>query len=74
MIKVGVYGGTGYMGGEVIRIILQHPEAKLAWATSRSGGDIAFYHPNLYGAEVNLVHPDKATPCDVVFLAIPTEE
>ncbi len=74
MIKVGVYGGTGYMGGEVIRIILQHPEAKLAWATSRSGGDIAFYHPNLYGTEVNLVHPDKTTPCDVVFLAIPTEE
>ena len=74
MISVGVYGGTGYMGGEVMRIILQHPEAKLAWATSRSGGDIAFYHPNLYGTEVNLVHPDKTTPCDVVFLAIPTEE
>jgi N-acetyl-gamma-glutamyl-phosphate reductase len=74
MLKVGVFGGTGYMGGETIRIILQHPEAELVWATSRSGGDIALYHPNLYGAGVNLVHPDKATPCDVVFLAVPTEE
>jgi N-acetyl-gamma-glutamyl-phosphate reductase common form len=74
MIKVGILGGTGYMGGEALRIILQHPEASLAWATSRSGGDIAFYHPNLYGTGVNLVHPDKTTPCDVVFLALPAEE
>jgi N-acetyl-gamma-glutamyl-phosphate reductase common form len=74
MINVGIFGGTGYMGGEALRIILQHPEAKLAWATSRSGGNIALYHPNLYGIDVNLVHPDKATPCDVIFLALPTEE
>jgi N-acetyl-gamma-glutamyl-phosphate reductase len=74
MIKVGIFGGTGYMGGEALRIILQHPGAKLAWATSRTGGDIALYHPNLYGVDVNLVHPDKATSCDVIFLALPAEE
>jgi N-acetyl-gamma-glutamyl-phosphate reductase common form len=74
MIEVGIFGSTGYMGGEALRVILQHPEAKLAWATSRSGGNIAFYHPNLYGIDINLVHPDKVTPCDVVFLALPTEE
>jgi N-acetyl-gamma-glutamylphosphate reductase len=74
MIKVGIYGGTGYMGGEVIRILLEHPQAEIAWVTSRSGGDIAFYHPNLYGVDVKLVHPDNTSPCDVVFLALPATE
>jgi N-acetyl-gamma-glutamyl-phosphate reductase common form len=74
MIRVGIFGGTGYMGGEVLRILLEHPQAKVVWVTSRSGGNIAFYHPNLYGTEVNLIHPDEATPCDVVFLALPTTE
>ncbi len=74
MIKVGIFGGTGYMGGEALRIILEHPQAELAWVTSRSGGDIAFYHPNLYDRKVKLIHPDEAIPCDVVFLALPTAE
>ena len=74
MIKVGIFGGTGYMGGEALRILLQHPQVEVAWVTSRSGGDIAFYHPNLYEVKVNLVKPEDATPCDVVFLALPTGE
>jgi N-acetyl-gamma-glutamyl-phosphate reductase len=74
MIKVGIFGGTGYMGGEALRILLQHPQVQIAWVTSRSGGDIAFYHPNLYDVKVNLVKPEEATPCDVVFLALPTGE
>ncbi len=74
MIKAGIFGGTGYMGGEALRILLQHPQVEVAWVTSRSGGDIAFYHPNLYGVKVNMVKPEDATPCDVVFLALPTGE
>lgn len=74
MVKVGIYGGTGYQGGEALRILLEHPHAEVDWVTGRSGGDIAFYHPNLYGVDVNLVHPDDASPCDVVFLALPTTE
>jgi N-acetyl-gamma-glutamyl-phosphate reductase len=74
MIKVGIYGGTGYMGGEALRILLEHPQVEVVWVTSRSGGDIAFYHPNLYGVSVNLVLPDHTSPCDVVFLALPTNE
>ena len=72
MIKVGIVGGTGYMGGEALRVLLEHPETEVAWVTSRSGGNIADYHPNLYESAVNLIHPDEATPCDVVFLALPT--
>jgi N-acetyl-gamma-glutamyl-phosphate reductase len=74
MIKVGIFGGTGYMGGEALRILLQHPQVEVAWVTSRGGGDIAFYHPNLYEVKVNMVKPENATPCDVVFLALPTGE
>jgi N-acetyl-gamma-glutamyl-phosphate reductase common form len=74
MIKVGIYGGTGYMGGELIRILLEHPQAEIAWVTARSGGDIAYYHPNLYGVNVKVVHPDETSHCDVVFLALPTNE
>jgi N-acetyl-gamma-glutamyl-phosphate reductase common form len=74
MIKVGIFGATGYMGGEVLRIILEHPQTELVWATSRSGGEIAYYHPNLYGRKINLIHPDEATACDVVYLALPTPE
>lgn len=72
MINAGIVGATGYMGGEALRVLLEHPEVRVAWATSRSGGRIEEYHPNLYGCGVELIHPDDATPCDVVFLALPT--
>jgi N-acetyl-gamma-glutamyl-phosphate reductase common form len=74
MIKAGILGGSGYMGGEALRVLLEHPDVEIAWVTARSGGDIADYHPNLYGRHINLIHPDAATPCDVVFLALPTAE
>ncbi len=73
-MKVGIFGGTGYMGGEALRMILEHPQAELAWVTSRSESDIAFSQPNLYGTDVRLIHPEEATPCDVIFLALPTSE
>jgi len=72
MIKVGVLGATGYMGGEVIRVLLNHPETELAWATSRTPGNIENYHPNLYGQGIELIHPDNISACDVVFMALPT--
>ncbi len=72
MLKIGIVGATGYMGGEALRVLLEHPEVEIVWATSRSGGSIVDYHPNLYDAKVQLIHPDQATPCDVVFLALPT--
>jgi len=72
MLEVGIVGATGYMGGEALRVLLEHPGVEIVWATSRSGGSVEDYHPNLYGAEVRLIRPDAATPCDVVFLALPT--
>jgi Acetylglutamate semialdehyde dehydrogenase len=49
MIKAGIYGASGYMGGEVIRILLEHPKAEIAWLTSRGDKPVEYYHKNLYG-------------------------
>lgn len=73
MISAGIVGASGYMGGEVLRILMDHPGVELAWATSRSAGRIEQYHPNFYGSGIELIHPDEATRCDVVFLALPTD-
>ena len=72
MIKVGVVGASGYMGGEALRILIDHPGVKIAWATSRQSGSIEDFHPNLYGTGIELIHPDEATPCDVILMALPT--
>jgi N-acetyl-gamma-glutamyl-phosphate reductase len=72
MIRVGIVGASGYMGGEALRVLLDHPEVEVAWATSRSPGPIEQHHPNLFGCGIELIHPDDAGPCDVVFLALPT--
>ncbi len=73
MPTVGIVGASGYMGGEALRVLLDHPEVEIAWATSRTEAAVEDYHPNLYGTGVRLIHPDHTTPCDVVFLALPTD-
>ena len=72
--RVGVLGASGYMGGEALRIVLEHPHLELAWGTSRSPGPVEEHHPNLYGLGLELIHPDDTTPCDVVLLAPPMLE
>jgi N-acetyl-gamma-glutamyl-phosphate reductase len=69
---VGILGASGYMGGEALRVVLEHPELELAWATSRTPGPVEAHHPNLHGLGIELVSPEQATPCDVVLLAVPT--
>ncbi|MBF7144235.1 MULTISPECIES: N-acetyl-gamma-glutamyl-phosphate reductase [Pseudomonas] len=77
MVKVGIVGGTGYTGVELLRLLAQHPEAEVAIITSRSeaGVSVADMYPNLRGHYDNLTFsvPDTATlgACDVVFFATP---
>lgn len=73
MIRAGVMGATGYMGGEALRVLLEHPQVEVAWASSRSEAPIEHFHANLLGTGLRTVHPDRTTPCDVVFLALPTD-
>jgi N-acetyl-gamma-glutamyl-phosphate reductase common form len=72
VVRVGVFGASGYMGGEALRVLLEHPGVEIAWLTSRSGERVDEVHPNLYGLGLEMIHPDAATPCDVAFLALPT--
>jgi N-acetyl-gamma-glutamyl-phosphate reductase len=75
-IKVGIVGGTGYTGVELLRLLSQHPGVELTAITSRTedGMPVATMFPNLRG-RVSLVFttPDKAAlnDCDVVFFATP---
>jgi N-acetyl-gamma-glutamyl-phosphate reductase len=76
MIKVGIVGGTGYTGVELLRLLAQHPQAQLTTITSRkeAGMPVADMFPNLRG-RVTLKFEDPATAplqqCDVVFFATP---
>lgn len=75
-IKVGIVGGTGYTGVELLRLLSQHPNIELTAITSRKedGMPVADMYPNLRG-RVGLAFctPEKArlTDCDVVFFATP---
>lgn len=76
MIKVGIVGGTGYTGVELLRLLSAHPQVELRLITSRSesGQPVADMFPNLRG-HVDLAFsdpdPDKLAECDVVFFATP---
>lgn len=76
MIKVGIVGGTGYTGVELLRLLARHPEAELRAITSRgeAGTAVADMFPSLRGV-VGLAFCDpKDAPlaeCDVVFFATP---
>ncbi|NVM79317.1 N-acetyl-gamma-glutamyl-phosphate reductase [Duganella sp. SG902] len=76
MIKVGIVGGTGYTGVELLRLLAVHPDVELTAITSRKedGLPVADMFPSLRG-RVNLKFssPENAdlTKCDVVFFATP---
>jgi len=76
MLKIGVVGGTGYTGVELLRLIAQHPQAELVCITSRSekGISVADLFPNLRD-HIDIAFSDPAEAplkeCDVVFFATP---
>ena len=75
-IKIGIVGGTGYTGVELLRLLAIHPQAELTAITSRgeAGLPVADMFPSLRGF-VDLAFADPATAdlssCDVVFFATP---
>ena len=75
-IKVGIVGGTGYTGVELLRMLSQHPQVKLTAITSRKedGMAVAEMFPNLRGhVDLAFSTPETAelNRCDVVFFATP---
>lgn len=76
MIKVGIVGGTGYTGVELLRLLATHPQVQLGAITSRKedGLPVADLYPSLRGrVKLAFSSPEKArlTDCDVVFFATP---
>ena len=76
MIKVGIVGGTGYTGVELLRLLAQHPNVELQAITSRSdaGTPVSQMFTSLRGRmDLHFVRPEEAhlEQCDVVFFATP---
>ena len=76
MLAVGVVGGTGYTGVELLRLLVTHPQVELRYITSRSesGNKVADMFPNLRGfTDICFTEPtvEALAECDVVFFATP---
>jgi len=74
MIKASIIGGSGYVGGELLRLLLDHPLVEVAQVTSMShlGEYVYQQHPNLRKRSViKFSAPDAIEACDVLFLASP---
>jgi len=76
MVKVGVVGGTGYTGVELLRLLAQHPQVELVAITSRAeaGLPVADLFPSLRRrVDLRFSDPKNAqlTACDLVFFATP---
>ena len=71
MIRAGIIGGAGYTAGELVRLLVNHPEAGIAWihSESQAGKAVAEHHPGLVG-DTDLVFTDVVDleGIDVLFL------
>ncbi len=73
-IRVSIAGGSGYTGGELLRLLLGHPAAEIVQVTSerRAGKRVTGVHPNLRKrTDLKFVSSAELEPCDVLFLALP---
>jgi N-acetyl-gamma-glutamyl-phosphate/LysW-gamma-L-alpha-aminoadipyl-6-phosphate reductase len=73
-IRASVVGASGYAGGELLRLLLDHPNVSVAQATSERNADsyIHFTHPNLRGrTKLKFVSIDALESCDFLFVGLP---
>ena len=75
-MEIAIIGASGYTGGELMRLLLNHPSAEVAVATSRrlDGTPVASVHPHLRGLTDLVFRNTEAgdIDADFVFLAVPT--
>ena len=74
-IRVGIFGGSGYGGSELLRILLVHPAVEIVFVTAneQAGKPIAEVHKNLHGlTQLSFVKtPEDLSNVDCVFFALP---
>ena len=74
MIRVAIAGGSGYAGGELLRLLLAHPDAEVVLVTSErfAGKFVHRTHPNLRGlTRLRYVSLGDLSSCDVLFSCLP---
>ncbi|MBI9043271.1 MAG: N-acetyl-gamma-glutamyl-phosphate reductase [Anaerolineaceae bacterium] len=74
MIKATIIGGSGYAGGELLRLLIAHPQVEVSQVTSSSqlGRFVYQIHPNLRKqTSLKFTSPDSLESADIVFLALP---
>ena len=74
MIRVSIVGASGYTGGELLRLLLFHPEVAVRQVTSErlAGKYVRHTHPNLRAAtDLRFVSADELAACDALFLCLP---
>ncbi|MGH9278218.1 MAG: N-acetyl-gamma-glutamyl-phosphate reductase [Acidimicrobiales bacterium] len=77
MYRIGIIGGSGYTGAELLRLCHGHPELHVAWATAetQAGSPVAALYPSLAAAYPSLTfvpyEPGLAAGVDLVFCALP---
>ncbi len=74
MIRVSIVGASGYTGGDLLRILLFHPEVEIQQVTSErhAGKMVSNLHPNLRKiTKLKFVPIAELEPCDVLFLGLP---
>src|SRR5262245_54406197 len=77
MIRASIVGGSGYVGGELLRLLLGHPQVSVAQITSErlTGKPVTTTHPNLRGRVALQYQPaSRLEPCDLLLLALPHGE
>lgn len=73
-VSISIVGASGYAGGELLRLLLDHPHVAIKQATSErnAGSYIHFTHPNLRGrTKLQFVSANELEPCDLLFLGLP---
>jgi N-acetyl-gamma-glutamyl-phosphate/LysW-gamma-L-alpha-aminoadipyl-6-phosphate reductase len=73
-ISVSIIGASGYTGGELLRLLLDHPHVTVKQVTSErnAGNFVHFTHPNLRGrTRLQFVSASEIEPCDLLFLCLP---
>lgn len=71
-VRIGIFGGAGYTGGELIRLLLQHPQAELAFVHSNShaGKPISSVHRDLVGDTNLRFSSESQRELDLIFLCV----
>lgn len=76
-MRVAIVGGSGYAGGELLRLLLHHPDVEIGQVTSEShvGEYVYQTHPNLRGqTTLQYTARSELTACEMLFLALPHGE